>query len=88
MGKGVLSVWAVFVGSVIGAGFASGAETVTFFAVYGTSGLVGALIAGAVLALLGARLMLIARNAGMRMCFAFCSAERLSLCVRCWASSG
>ena len=64
VGKGVLSVWAVFVGSVIGAGFASGAETVTFFAVYGTSGLVGALIAGAVLALLGARLMLIARNAG------------------------
>lgn len=64
--KGVLSVWAVFVGSVIGAGFASGAETVTFFAVYGTSGLVGALIAGAVLALLGARLMLIARKAESR----------------------
>ncbi len=64
--KGVLSVWAVFVGSVIGAGFASGAETVTFFAVYGTSGLVGALIAGAVLAVLGARLMLIARKAESR----------------------
>ena len=61
MGKDVLSVWAVFVGSVIGAGFASGAETVTFFAVYGTSGLVGALVAGAVLALLGARLLLVAR---------------------------
>ena len=62
VGKDVLSVWAVFVGSVIGAGFASGAETVTFFAVYGTSGLVGALIAGTALAVLGARLMCIARD--------------------------
>ncbi len=63
MVRDAVCVWAVFVGSVIGAGFASGAETVTFFAVYGTAGLVGALIAGAVLAVLGARLMLIARKA-------------------------
>ena len=66
MVRDVLSVWAVFVGSVIGAGFASGAETVTFFAVYGTSGLIGALVAGAVLSVLGARLMLLSREVPSR----------------------
>ena len=62
MVRDALCVWAVFVGSIIGAGFASGAETVTFFAVYGTSGLVGALVAGALLSLLGARLMLLSHG--------------------------
>lgn len=89
MVRDTVCVWAVFVGSVIGAGFASGAETVTFFSVYGTSGLVGALVAGAVLAVLGARLMLIARNietkdAVLRLLFGRASAFVSSLFIVFW----
>lgn len=57
-------VWAVFVGSVIGAGFASGEEVLAFFAVYGTESLAATAAAGALFALLGARLILLAHRAG------------------------
>lgn len=43
--KGIIKVSAIILGSIIGAGFASGQEIKIFFTSYGTSGLLGLLIA-------------------------------------------
>jgi len=48
-------VAATFAGTIIGAGFASGQELVTFFVVYGSIGLAGTLLAGCLFAWLGSR---------------------------------
>ena len=51
--KNVFRIVSVFVGTVIGAGFASGKELLTFFAVYGYKSFYGILICGVFFALLG-----------------------------------
>lgn len=56
------AVAAVFVGAVIGAGFASGRELWQFFAAYGRPGLAGALLSGVWFALTGGAAVLAARR--------------------------
>lgn len=46
MDKNWIKIAAIFVGTVIGAGFASGREIIEFFGVYGTKGLWGIYIVG------------------------------------------
>ncbi len=53
-----------YVGTVIGAGFASGQEILRFFGVFGLWGLVGALLAGLMFALLGQAIIEAAANQG------------------------
>ena len=50
---------AVYVGTVVGAGFATGREIVEFFSRYGFIGLVGMLMAGYMLIFLGTKIMVI-----------------------------
>ncbi|MEW6082605.1 MAG: hypothetical protein AB1576_12745 [Bacillota bacterium] len=51
--KQAYRVAAAYVGAVVGAGFASGQETVTFFTVHGTHGIKGLIVAGLLFSLLG-----------------------------------
>lgn len=51
--QAVLKIAGVFISTVIGAGFASGQEIVTFFIRYGRSGLLGLGVAGALFILYG-----------------------------------
>ncbi|MDZ5470558.1 hypothetical protein SM124_02230 [Bacillus sp. 31A1R] len=53
---------AVYVGTVVGAGFATGKEIVEFFSRFGFIGLVGILMAGYILIFLGSKLMRIAAH--------------------------
>lgn len=53
-GVSVFKVAAMYVGAVIGAGFASGQEIMRFFTLYGRGGLWGAVLAAVLLAYLGA----------------------------------
>ncbi|MGZ0085019.1 YkvI family membrane protein [Caldibacillus thermoamylovorans] len=55
---------AVYVGTVIGAGFATGREIIEFFTRYGTAGTVGVAVSGALFTWGGARLMVMARRLG------------------------
>ena len=55
-----------YVGSVIGAGFASGQEHAAFFLRFGTDGLWGLCIAGAMFVVFGAGLLLLAHRHGTR----------------------
>lgn len=48
---------AVYVGTVVGAGFATGKEIVEFFSQYGFLGLIGILISGTIFSYLGSKLM-------------------------------
>lgn len=48
---------AVYVGTVVGAGFATGREIVVFFSQYGFIGLIGILLSGLIFAYFGAKLM-------------------------------
>ncbi|WP_445488568.1 YkvI family membrane protein [Niallia sp. 03133] len=48
---------AVYVGTVVGAGFATGKEIVEFFSQFGVIGLIGILISGTIFAYLGSKLM-------------------------------
>jgi uncharacterized membrane protein YkvI len=54
-----LQVAAVYIGTVVGAGFATGREIVEFFTQYGFFGLVGILIAGLLFTFIGIKMMLI-----------------------------
>jgi uncharacterized membrane protein YkvI len=58
--SGAIQVAAVYVGTVIGAGFATGKEIVEFFTQYGPFGLLGILISGFLFIWLGTRMMMIA----------------------------
>ncbi|RAK23121.1 putative membrane protein YkvI [Anoxybacillus vitaminiphilus] len=58
--SGAIQVAAVYVGTVVGAGFATGKEIVEFFTQYGPFGLLGILISGFLFIWLGMRMMLIA----------------------------
>ncbi|GIN37748.1 YkvI family membrane protein [Heyndrickxia oleronia] len=57
---GGLQVAAVYVGTVIGAGFATGKEIVEFFTRYGVIGIISILLAGYLFIALGTKMMLIA----------------------------
>ncbi|PJN86957.1 YkvI family membrane protein [Bacillus sp. mrc49] len=57
---GVFQIAAVYVGTVVGAGFATGKEIVEFFTRYGFYGFIGILIAGYIFIFSGTKIMLIA----------------------------
>jgi len=63
---GALHLAGAYVGSVVGAGFASGQEHLRFFVSFGARGLLGVLVAGAILALLGALFLEAARRGRTR----------------------
>ncbi|WP_078547904.1 YkvI family membrane protein [Litchfieldia alkalitelluris] len=60
--KEILQVAAVYVGTVVGAGFATGREIVEFFTQYGFFGLLGILISGFLFMWLGTKMMIISRQ--------------------------
>ncbi|GIO25232.1 hypothetical protein [Oceanobacillus sp. J11TS1] len=55
----ILLLAATYVGTVIGAGFSSGKEIVTFFSVYGALGTIGIAISGVLFILIGTKIMII-----------------------------
>lgn len=59
-------VAATYVGTVVGAGFASGQETLRFFAAYGRVGLVGVLVSTVLFCLFGIQIMELGRRLGAR----------------------
>jgi uncharacterized membrane protein YkvI len=59
-------VAAVYVGTVVGAGFATGREIVEFFSRFGIFGLIGILMSGYMLIYMGSKLMRIAASIGAR----------------------
>ncbi len=61
-----LGVAAIYVGAVIGGGFATGREVLFFFAAYGPPGLIGCAAAGAAFAWLGARILRLAARGAAR----------------------
>jgi len=54
-----IQIAAVYVGTVVGAGFATGREIVEFFSRFGLIGLIGMLMSGYILIFLGSKLMVI-----------------------------
>ncbi|WMM24709.1 hypothetical protein RBU61_17545 [Tissierella sp. MB52-C2] len=58
MKKEWLSIASIYVGTVIGAGFASGREIIEFFGVYGINGIWGMFIVGIILSLIGSLLLI------------------------------
>lgn len=57
--SGIAQIAAVYVGTVVGAGFATGREIVEFFTKYGFYGFLGILIAGCLFILLGTKIMIL-----------------------------
>ncbi|WP_456277380.1 YkvI family membrane protein [Bacillus sp. AK128] len=60
--KAILQVAATYIGTIVGAGFATGKEVVQFFSQYGMIGLVGILISGYLFVWIGMKSMLIAKR--------------------------
>lgn len=60
--KCVFGIAAAYAGTLFGAGFVSGQETLRFFAAWGGSGIIGALIAGAGFAAMGILIITLARR--------------------------
>ena len=60
--KAAFKIAAVYVGTVVGAGFATGREIVEFFSRYGFLGIFGILLAGYMFTFLGAKLMRLAAS--------------------------
>ncbi|WP_353097348.1 hypothetical protein [Tissierella praeacuta] len=58
MNKKWMRISSIYVGTVIGAGFASGREIIEFFGVYGIKGVFGLIISGILFSLIGALLLL------------------------------
>lgn len=63
-GFGGFGMAMTYVGTVIGAGFASGQELFQFFGAFGVRGIIGTVIAGVLFSFLGVACMLTARNFG------------------------
>ncbi len=61
-----LQIAAVYIGTVIGAGFATGKEIVEFFTQYGDAGLIGIIISGILFIWLGTKMMVMARRLHIR----------------------
>ncbi|MBQ4518100.1 MAG: hypothetical protein II997_05915 [Clostridia bacterium] len=55
--RNLLKIGAIYLGTVLGAGFASGQELLLFFVRFGNRGLVGCLLAGGLFCLLGALIL-------------------------------
>lgn len=67
MVKSTKEIWQIaftYIGTVVGAGFASGKEIVEFFVQYGTQGLIGILLASFLFVWAGVRVMIIAHRIG------------------------
>ncbi|MBP1931625.1 YkvI family membrane protein [Ammoniphilus resinae] len=67
MGKQIKMIFliaATYIGTVVGAGFATGKEVVEFFTQYGSKGLVGVLISSILFIWLGTKVMIIANRIG------------------------
>lgn len=62
--KRVLQVAATYIGTVVGAGFATGKEIVQFFTQYGTYGLIGIIVSGLCFVWLGSKMMVMAHEIG------------------------
>ncbi|MFC4320544.1 YkvI family membrane protein [Litchfieldia salsa] len=60
--KETFQVAAVYVGTVVGAGFATGREIVEFFTQYGIYGLIGIFISGTLFMWLGSKMMIISKE--------------------------
>jgi uncharacterized membrane protein YkvI len=60
--KAVLQVAATYIGTIVGAGFATGREIVQFFSQYGMIGIIGILICGYFFIWIGTKIMLIAKR--------------------------
>ncbi|MCE7699899.1 MAG: hypothetical protein K8E24_014120, partial [Methanobacterium paludis] len=58
----VLQIAATFIGTIVGAGFASGREVIQFFTRFGSWGTAGVLFSGLLITLIGTRLMLYAHR--------------------------
>ncbi|MCA1029448.1 hypothetical protein LCL95_00220 [Bacillus timonensis] len=61
---GAAQVAVVYVGTVVGAGFATGKEIVEFFTQYGIYGLLGILLSGYLFIWIGTKMMMISRQIG------------------------
>lgn len=57
MKKNWMKIASIYIGTVIGAGFASGREIIEFFGVYGVKGILGITISGLLFAILGSMLL-------------------------------
>ncbi|MFC3884332.1 amino acid/polyamine transporter II [Bacillus songklensis] len=62
--KLILQVAATYIGTVVGAGFATGKEIVQFFTRYGTPGLIGIVVSGLFFVWLGSKMMIMAQEIG------------------------
>jgi uncharacterized membrane protein YkvI len=62
--KQILQIAATYIGTVVGAGFATGREIVEFFTKYGSAGFAGILISGFLFIVIGTKLMIMARRIG------------------------
>lgn len=60
----ILQIAATYIGTVVGAGFASGKEIVEFFTVYGLVGLIGILVSGMLFIWIGTKMMLLSHRIG------------------------
>lgn len=58
MNKNWIKIASIYVGTVIGAGFASGREIIEFFGVYGVKGILGMAISGMLFSLIGSLLLI------------------------------
>lgn len=55
----VMLVAATYIGTVVGAGFATGKEIVTFFSIYGALGTIGIFISGSLFVFVGTKMMIL-----------------------------
>ncbi|WP_339228554.1 hypothetical protein NSQ77_02025 [Oceanobacillus sp. FSL K6-2867] len=60
----ILLVAATYIGTVVGAGFATGKEIVAFFSVHGTFGAIGIVITGFLFIIIGTKIMIISARIG------------------------
>lgn len=58
--SGIIQIAAVYVGTIVGAGFATGREIVEFFSQYGFYGSIGIVVTGYLFILLGTKIMMLA----------------------------
>ncbi|MBS4026775.1 MAG: hypothetical protein KGZ96_14065 [Clostridia bacterium] len=64
----IFKIWqvaAIYMGAIIGAGFASGQELIRFFVVFGQKGIMGIILAGGMFALLGAAVVIFVKKEGI-----------------------
>lgn len=59
-----LQICATYIGTVIGAGFASGQEIVQFFTMFGSKGLIGIILTGLLFCWLGVKILLMSHRIG------------------------